>query len=648
MYLAKKIEAPVGRPLRVCRICRISTAHQDERSLDEQDFQAEEELSSCYTGPVEWLDIRSQGSGDLLDTEAHHELERVIKERQADLVLLEDLGRIARRIDTHAFCELCVLHGVRLISIREQVDTVIEGWEDVSILSLWHHERSNRETSKRIKRTKRGRFVTHGPIHQVIFGYVKPSGTKNDSDVCKDPDLEEFSLGIIERLEDDWTYADVSDWLNRHDVPVGPNCDRGIPKDQSRWTGVMVRRWIKNEILHGERYHNKTETHRVDRNGTRRQKRSEADRVLSRSVPHLAMISKERHEVLLAKLAMRNRGSGRTPKEAYGTRARSDFPGTALNCGICGRTFIYGARGDCDSLACSGIRNHLCWVGNSVNMDVVDRKLRGAAYARLEALAESSGVLAESVRDAVASQNVERDREIKRLRKALQAKTLETDNVLNQIAAGEAPPIVNEFLSKLESERKTLQALLIDAERIPDVPDFPDDDTLLRIAREELFELDRTNPEYSHAMRRLLPQIEVFPVLPIDADEIGSRIKFRARVSMDLLALPSVGTHGGLISCPTETLIVDLFDPPQRIVLAPKVKELQLKGLKQREIRDAIGTHLPTVQNAAALLRKLEAKGTEDPYVPVLEPFDTRKNANHLHPRYRFTPQEGYPKRLID
>lgn len=646
MFLSKPITAPAGRALRVARISRISTAHQDDRSLDEQDFLAEEELRTCYAGPVEWTEISTQGSGDLLETEAHQRLKEIITNKEVDLILLEDLGRIARRMDTHAFCELCEIHGVRLISIREQVDTVVEGWQDVAIISLWHHERSNRETSKRIKRTKRGRFMTDGPIHQVSFAYVKPEGTKYDSDVFKDPNLEEWAVGIIERLEADWEYAEVADWLNRHNVPVGPNCCRMLPEDEHRWTGVMVRRWIHNEMLHGERYHNKTETHRVDRNGKRGQRKSEPERVLVREVAHLGFISKERHERMLAKLATRNEGLGRRPKEAYGTRTRSDFPGSALTCGVCGHPFVFGMRGDSDKLACSGLRHHCCWVGNSVDMEVVDEKLRNAVFNKLMSMADAAGVLAASVRAAVLEQADNLVSEKKRLANAIADKKRQVRNVLQQTAKGNAPASLMEFLADLEREQRCLEAQLDDFERLPDEPELPSDAAILDLAQEELFSLDRTDPAYAHAMRTLLPRIELLPVRPIDADRVGSRIVYRARVEMNLLALPGIAQNVVSMPCGTYTIVVDLFDPPARIRLAPRVAELQKQGLKQREIRDEIGTHLPTVQNAASLLRKMESAGTSDPYVAITEPCDTRVNATHLNPRYKFRPLNGFPKWL--
>jgi site-specific DNA recombinase len=151
-----------GPVLRIIAVCRISTPHQDKRSLDDQLAKLKQFVADHYDGPVEWTLIASQGSGEQLDRKELYQLEELIEGDRHDVVGAEDLGRVCRRRRACDLCELCVDHNVRLIAINDRVDTVEDGCEDSAFISTWHHERSNRDTSEGIKRSLRHRFVQGG------------------------------------------------------------------------------------------------------------------------------------------------------------------------------------------------------------------------------------------------------------------------------------------------------------------------------------------------------------------------------------------------------------------------------------------------------------------------------------------------------
>ncbi len=56
-----------GGILRVLIIVRISTDHQDARSLDDQDAFCRQYVESRYKGPIEFVVIHDRGSGEFLD-----------------------------------------------------------------------------------------------------------------------------------------------------------------------------------------------------------------------------------------------------------------------------------------------------------------------------------------------------------------------------------------------------------------------------------------------------------------------------------------------------------------------------------------------------------------------------------------------------
>lgn len=151
-----------GRALKTVSVSRISTDHKDERSLEDQLAKHKSFMAGQYFGPIEWKVIKSRGSGEHLDRNELNELEQLIESDEFDLVIAEDLGRICRSRRAYDLCELCVDHKVRLIAINDRVDTGEDGWEDGAFISTWHHERSNRDTSERIKRSLRNRFQQGG------------------------------------------------------------------------------------------------------------------------------------------------------------------------------------------------------------------------------------------------------------------------------------------------------------------------------------------------------------------------------------------------------------------------------------------------------------------------------------------------------
>lgn len=159
--LKPPLTARNGHTLRVILPCRVSDpgpGKQDIMSLADQEAQYRRWLSEHTALPTEITVVAGSGSGEWLEREEYLHLIELVESDQFDLVLTEDLGRIVRRIHAHLFCELCVDQRTRCVALNDDVDTCVPGWQDRSIFSAWHHERSNRDTSDRIKRSHHNRF----------------------------------------------------------------------------------------------------------------------------------------------------------------------------------------------------------------------------------------------------------------------------------------------------------------------------------------------------------------------------------------------------------------------------------------------------------------------------------------------------------
>jgi hypothetical protein len=178
-----------GRILRVIGITRISTVNQDPRSLADQQALLTQWVDDRYDGPVEWKFLSGQGSGECLERQQVAEAEELVATGQYDLVAMEDLGRHMRRMQAFLFCEACEDMETRLLALNDSIDTAGE-WRLHALFAAMKHEQSNKDTSQRIKRTLRHRFILGGVVQCPVFGYVKPASAKSDQELHKDPAAE--------------------------------------------------------------------------------------------------------------------------------------------------------------------------------------------------------------------------------------------------------------------------------------------------------------------------------------------------------------------------------------------------------------------------------------------------------------------------
>ena len=178
----------LGALLRVLIIARISTVHQDARSLDDQVALCKRYVGERYDGPVEFTVIQGRGSGELLDRKDLADAEEAVDSREYDLVIVEDLGRICRRNRAFDFCELCEDADTRLVAINDSIDTMRDDWRLGALFATFKHESGNKDTSKRIRRSLRNRFEQGGVVQTFQYGYVKPPGAKSDDEVSKLPE----------------------------------------------------------------------------------------------------------------------------------------------------------------------------------------------------------------------------------------------------------------------------------------------------------------------------------------------------------------------------------------------------------------------------------------------------------------------------
>ncbi len=624
-----------GRELKVLAVCRISTVHQDEKSLEDQEALYRRWLSDHTELPHQITVLTSRGSGECLVRQEYLQLMDLIESRQYDLVISEDLGRICRRVHAHIVCETCEDHQVRLIALNDFIDTFREEWRTNSFIAVMRHEAYNADTAKRIRRSHRNRFAQGGVVQTVIFGYIKPENCKSDADLKKDPAAERIYEEWFRRLEDGARYSEVADWLNAEGVLPGPY------SRISHWTPQMVMRITHNPILKGVRRRNERMSRRINSTGRRRSIKAPASERLERVCPHLAFIEPARFDHIIAALDAKNAVYRRGRKHAYDVRQgvprkRTIWPGQSIHCGVCGRLLYYSVSKGRRMFLCSGAQHYRCW--NSVMLDAMDTSNRicRAIWAELEQVAGFDDSLLLAAQEQLKQQhgaNLARNDDLER---QLAQVAREEQNLVKAVSAGhDLQPLLDE-LRRVQQLRSQLTHDLEQLRRNVDASLPTISWAQLKQEAGSIFnELASDTPEFSRAMNRLIQKLQVFPYRLCDGGAIVLRAEFELVLAN---LLPTFA--GQSIEILRRPLRINLFDPTQREQMRPSILELTAQGgLTERQIAAQLGVTQPVVQRAKKLARQMASLGLADPYVRVTDPPEEYgKLRRHKHPRFRFEP----------
>jgi DNA invertase Pin-like site-specific DNA recombinase len=622
--------------LHVLGIARISTEHQDQQSLADQEALCRRWLDQHAGLPYELVMIAGRGSGECLDREEARRARAAVESGQFDLVIAEDLGRIFRRLHAQLFCELCEDYETRLIALNDQVDTAQDNWRLLAGFASMRHEMYNKDTACRIRRTQHNRFQQGGMVQTVVFGYIKPAGARTDADLRKDPEAEPVYLEMFRKLEEGASYSEVADWLNEQGIKPGPYART------PRWNCSLVTGLVHNSILKGVRVRNKKMSRRVNQTGRRKSVNAPASERLQRPCPHLAFIDPVRYDRLIATLDERNarfkrKGSDGVDPRKNVPRKRTVWPGQHIYCGICGRLFVYGGHGQKDHLLCRGAHDYRCWNALTVDGPLAAAKMITAIREAITGLPDFDPVLVQLVQEQLRQQQGDVGRKQQELARQLTTAERGLQNILAAVrAAGPRPSLLDE-IDCLEKEKAKIaweQQQLNQASQAPLT--VPSMDEVKSRAEQAFHRLAVTSPEFGRLLRGLIPRIVVWPYRLCD----GGHPVLRAHFTLSLTPLlPAAVGVEALNRSLERTLIVDLFDPPQREAFRLRVMDLTRRGLKQREIARELGITLPAVQDAVALARRMDELGIEDPYRPLTElPEDYNRLRRHRHPRYRFEP----------
>lgn len=632
-----------GRPQGLIFTRVSSIIHQDERSNDEQASKCREYIRDRFNVDVDYTVISGHGSGERLDREELGHLEKAIESGRIDFVITEELSRIARRHTAFDICERCEDLMVRLIAINDGIDTFDVNWRERVTMVAWHHERSNRDTSDRIKRAQRQRFEVGGIVQEVPFGYLKPEGARSDADLIKDPEAEGFVTDIFNRVKEGASFAEVAYVLNKLNVPTGPFCRR------EKWNGAMVSRLIKNPIFKGVRERNRHMSHRINRTGRRRTVKAPAHMLRTRTCPHLAYFSAAEYDALIAELKLRNAWCHRAREDRRDPllgrpRRRTPFPGQHLKCGICGRTYYWHGAETRGVMVCAGATDYKCWNSLYLNGNECARAVLQRVASELATLPEFDAVFGNLVREQVERLDLARnERRQQLIRRITDAESRQA----NLLAAIERRPDQERLLERLDQVEAELVQVRHELHGVDSEPTIetaiPQADELRHQLAELIAAASRQDQELGRRLRDVLPALYVVPYQLIDGGDLVPRVEY----TLDLAPLLATELRDLQNSQQFQgSGVITITRLPQRLEFFQQAALLRTEGLTRSQTAKRLGISLSACANALRIDRLMRERGLTEPFERMTEPrASMTRLRRHRSERFRFEPLPGFPIR---
>jgi site-specific DNA recombinase len=623
---------------------RISTLHQDGRSLDDQAALYREWMLQNYGENFEMSLIQGTGSGEDLTRPELLELWDRVDEGDIDVVVTEDLGRISRRIEASRFCEVAEDTSTRVVAINDHVDTADPNWRMSSMFASLRHETYNRDTSSRIRRTLRNRFTQGDVVQSLPYGYVKPRARASDQECSKLPEAEHIYDEVFRRLEDGQTFAQVADWLNWEGIPTGVACKART------WSGTLLATVVRNPILKGVRQRNRRQTIRINRTGKHRTQPAPAEMLLERYVPHLAFIEAERYDRVIRLLAERGKKYQRADSVRNDPRAgipkkQTRWPGQQLRCGVCGRQFVWGGHGRKDRLMCNGARGHQCWNSMTVDGPALARTTADEVRKQIEMLPDFDVTWIQKLQEETTELSGRNDGQVRELETELSKVELEVKNLVDFICSGaqKSESVATRLLSAEKRQAEIQDAIDALKRQRPREVNLPSMVELRRVARESFADLSVESREFSELIRKVVDDFYVLPFQLIGGGHPQPICTFKLNLSTLLAGSdPQVLRQ---IRCLNINGIVDLTSAPQYERIRNEVVRMQKEGMLQRAIAAQLNVTQPAVQHAIALQKKMEVTGLKSPWIPVLTDDAVRKTFKRIsHARYQFQPLPGFER----
>jgi len=335
----------------------------------------------------------------------------------------------------------------------------------------------------------------------------------------------------------------------------------------------------------------------------------------------------------------RRKGTGGVDPRKNVSKKRTIWPGQHIECGICGRLLVYGAHGQKNSLACSGALKYQCWNGTSINSEKAGKKIIAAIEKEISSLKDFDKVLLKEIEKELKNFKSSASQHKQKLKTQQESNNKRIKNIMAAIQEiGHSPSLIAE-LKTLEATKAQLAYELSSIRTTStSIPKMPSMQEIKAMVLKNMQSLAKNSQEFGRLLRQLIDRIVVLPFQHCDG---GSPV-LRAYFELNLASLlPHIPGMESLLSALKKSMVVDLFDMPQREAFRIEATALIASKKNQREVAKILGITPTAVQRSQALDKKMKELGITDPYIQLNEPPpENSKIKRHKHPRYKFNPIE--------
>jgi site-specific DNA recombinase len=624
--------------------CRISGCEgQTEVSLEDQEDHGKDEAPIYCDGPTEFITIATKGKGERLDREELVEIERHLRSRRIDLLIVEDLGRLVRGAEAVRLFGIARDKGTRAISPNDRIDTIDPQWEEAALAACQGHVSHNAHTSKRIKHKQMNRFKKFGgAMARPIAGYEVPEDAKTYYDWIL---LTVFTTIIVEGLRllrQTLNCSAVADYFNR------AGFQRGKYAKRKTWVGSDVREFYQNRLLGGFPGRGFKHTVKIHETG-RRVSGPNPKGPTYIECPHLAHVDIAELDEVNTLLDKKNTNCGRKGNDdgdprLHVPRKQTIFPGQHARCWYCGWNYVWGGNGITENLMCSACRDWQCWNSISFDGELATKKIVELITADLQALDGFQEQFAGMVQLARRNGSGDHARQWQQLQEQFRKLAEEQRNLAQSMVALGTRDWMKPKVTELDAQEAALRAEQASLERAREhqliLPDSPGMLSYKMLA--EFERLATTSPEFGELLRLLTPTFFVFTVRRCD----GGDPKPRAMVEINLAAqFPNLLQLPGMPELMTKRHVFNVFEPSKPERIRVEAVKLAKEGRYQREIGARLSepAFQAEVSKALLLQKAMDEQGLDDPYQILLEPpEDYKKLRRYKNAKYCFTPKPGY------
>ena len=259
--------------LRAVGLFRVSTKHEEQESS----LKNQEEMYYTYIKNNNMISVGTyieQTSGTKMKSRV--EFKRLIsdaKQKKFDVVIIKNTARLARNIKvTYEFKELIEQHGIHLVALNGEIDTIKNiGVENLGLFA-WINEKYSIENSKNIKAAfnnmiKKGLWLRP----KAPYGYILKEKKLYPAEQ-KDIDVVNK---IFELFLDGWGPLKISRHFNHLELPTPSQVQYPRLKTKGLWHENTIRHLLTNRAYTGDIVQNTVETTSVTTNKLRKRKEEE-------------------------------------------------------------------------------------------------------------------------------------------------------------------------------------------------------------------------------------------------------------------------------------------------------------------------------------------------------------------------------------